>query len=183
MLNNNCLLDPPAINSTKQDLENCCDNNYCSRTDLRNYICLNKNEIKRWFNFREYIGCGYKDVDVFRNKIYLAIRKRGSNCIITKEYPLDADIDGNVSFYWSKEFNKLPAGYYEGDLYIDCNTCKTILFYKSYCDILVSSYKIEERKICDSSACDCDCDDYICCDGETSSINIDGKSKNECEPC
>ena len=165
-----------------------CEPEPCCRvkTRARDAITIKSTETERCFSLSSDI-CGVDELAAHEHKIRLDILKKGHCKVLFSITPTKATLDGNVCFTWPRKFYALDAGYYEADLFIDCNTCSTILLYKPTCAQKIEtesvSYSTDTCKAepCGAGTCAIGCD---CC-GDTPQVDVeyDKPLTNQCEDC
>lgn len=132
---NECYAPPPDFScvDTCNPCHNPCEPKCPPKVRAKDALCLTDDEWERCFSLYQYVGCSPVQVPAFIYCIEMRIRKQGLCRVLTKECPTRADVKGNACFIWSDDFRKLPAGYYEGDVYINGKNCFTLLFRKRGC--------------------------------------------------
>jgi hypothetical protein len=78
-------------------------------------------------------------IDPARMRVYMEIRRRGSENIIACYNAFQRTLDGYLGFYWDGTFTEACAGLYVGDVYVECEYCFSIRFRIRACSLVVDS--------------------------------------------
>ena len=174
-----CFAPPPPIDCMPecQPCDNPCEPKCPPKVRAHEALCLVDNEWERCFSLFQMVGCEPTKVPAFFHCIELRIRRQGFCKVLTKECPIRTDNKGNACFVWTDKFREMPAGYYEGDLYIDDKHCFTLLFRKQCCWAKMQSESAEHEP----TACQ---PPEGCCNGCVPTPDFETVMPNgDCEKC
>ena len=147
-----CLLPPPEFSCHQHcDCEPSCEPQLCKpKTHARQSVIVPRDEVSRCIVLRN-TGCKPKDLPAHMYCIEMKVRKKGACAVLSVERPYKATYTGAACFNWTKHFTRLPAGYYEADVFIDGKCCYTWAFHKEHCSVVadtVSNTEYSERHNC-----------------------------------
>lgn len=84
----------------------------------------------------------------------MEVRRRAGCDVLTVETPYKADAEGGMCVVWSDEFLALPVGYYEVDVYMDCDLVATTALFKTMPSLVLTSTPTPVEDSCAPPTCD-----------------------------
>ena len=89
------------------------------------------------------------------DRVYLELRRKGCEGTLIATYNVwRRDLYGNIGFFFDDTFFGQPAGYYIGDVYINCTYCFSVQLRLSGCDATVlDCYTEKALELCGGGEC------------------------------
>lgn len=112
----------------------CCPPKTCAKDMIK----IEHGEVGRIFHIKQ-VGCNGRPIPMIRDCIRMDIRRKGRCKVLVKLFPFRAVDASGLEFKWGPYFLSLPAGYYEGDIYINNEECQTVLLFLPGCERTIAN--------------------------------------------